>query len=70
MLMKNTFSSIKKHLMLKYTLEDENLLTKKSTDINILLNRVKQDQKKESRKKILFTAATSIGMLLFGVLIF
>ena len=23
--MKNTFSSIKKHLMLKYTLEDENM---------------------------------------------
>ena len=68
--MKNTFSSIKKHLMLKYTLEDENLNNKKSTDINILLNRVRQDQKKESRKKILFTAATSLGVVLFGVLIF
>ena len=68
--MKNTFSSIKKHLMLKYTLEDENLDNKKSTDINILLNRVRQDQKKESRKKILFTAATSLGVVLFGVLIF
>ena len=45
--MKNTFSSIKKHLMLKYTLEDENLNNKKSTDINILLNRVRQDQKKK-----------------------
>lgn len=68
--MKNTFSSIKKHLMLKYTLEDENLDNKKSTDINILLNRVRQDQKKESRKKLLFTAATSLGVVLFGVLIF
>tara|TARA_Y100000591_G_C21345027_1_gene456612 strand:- start:169 stop:375 length:207 start_codon:yes stop_codon:yes gene_type:complete len=68
--MKNSFSSIKKHLMLKYTLRDENLYTKKSTNINILLNRVRQDQKKESRKKILFTAATSLGVVLFGILVF
>ena len=68
--MKNTFSSIKKHLMLKYTLRDENLYSKKSTNINILLNRVRQDQKKESRKKILFTAATSLGVVLFGILVF
>ena len=56
--------------MLKYTLEDENSNYKKSTNINVLLNRVKQDQKKESRKKILFSAVTSIGLVLFGVLIF
>ena len=68
--MKNTFSLIKKHLMLKYTLEEENLETTKSTNINVLLNRVRLDQKRESRKKILFTAATSLGVLLFGVLIF
>ena len=68
--MKNTFSSIKKHLLLKYTYEDESLNNKKSTNINVLLNRVRLDQKRESRKKILFTAATSVGVLLFGVLIF
>ncbi len=68
--MKNTISSIKKHLMLKYNLEDENLKSTKSTNINVLLNRVKLDQKRESRKKILFTAATSLGVVLFGVLIF
>ena len=68
--MKNTFSSIKKHLLLKYTLEDENLNNKKSTDINILLNRVKQDQKKESIKKLLFTVATSLGVVMFGLVIF
>ena len=67
--MKNTISSIKKHLMLKYTLEDENSKEAKSTNINVLLNRVKLDQK-ESRKKLLFTAATSVGVLLFGVIIF
>ena len=68
--MKNTFSSIKKHLMLKYTLEVENLNKKKSTDINILLNRVRQDQKRESIKKLLFTAATSLGLVVFGLFIF
>ncbi len=68
--MKNTISSIKKHLMLKYSLEDENLKNSKSTNINVLLNRVKLDQKRESRKKLLFTAATSVGVILFGVIIF
>ena len=68
--MKNTFSSIKKHLLLKDSYEDENLNNRKSTNINVLLNRVKLDQKRESRKKLLFTAATSVGVVLFGVLIF
>tara|TARA_B100001287_G_C22247007_1_gene328671 strand:- start:48 stop:254 length:207 start_codon:yes stop_codon:yes gene_type:complete len=68
--MKNTFSSIKKHLLLKYSYEDENLNNRKSTNINVLLNRVKLDQKRENRKKLLFTAATSVGVVLFGVLIF
>ena len=68
--MKNTISSIKKHLMLKYKIEDETLYNKKSTNINVLLNRVKQDQKKESRKKIIFSAAASLGLVVFGVLIF
>jgi|TARA_A100001388_G_C28352619_1_gene304073 hypothetical protein len=68
--MKNTLLSIKKHLMYKYSLDDENSRNSKSTNINVLLNRVKLDQKRESRKKILFTAATSLGVVLFGVLIF
>ena len=51
-------------------LNDENILETKSTNINVLLNRVKLDKKKESRKKILFSAATSLGILIFGVLIF
>ena len=68
--MKNNFSSIRDKIIKRYTVKDENLDNKKSTDINILLNRVKRDQKKESQKKLLFTAVTSLGMLLFGVLIF
>ena len=38
--------------------------------INILLNRVRQDQKKESIKKLLFTVATSLGLVVFGLVIF
>ena len=68
--MKNSLSAIKNKIIQRYNLDDKNSYEKKSTNINILLNRVKLDQKKESRKKIMFTAATSIGLLVFGVLIF
>tara|TARA_Y100000591_G_C21568452_1_gene562167 strand:- start:106 stop:342 length:237 start_codon:yes stop_codon:yes gene_type:complete len=68
--MKNVFSSITSKILLRYKFEDENLKNTKSTNINILLNRVKLDQKKESRKKVLFMAATSLGAVLFGVLVF
>ena len=70
MIMKSVLASIKEKMIQRYTIEDENLYSKKSTNINILLNRVRQDQKKESRKKIIFTAATSLGLVIFGVLIF
>ena len=68
--MKNIFSSVKDTMTSRYLSEDKKLDEGKSTNINILLNRVRQDQKKESRKKLLFTAATSLGVVLFGVLIF
>ncbi len=68
--MKNTFSSVRDKLLEKYTMNDGKLENSKSTDINVLLNRVKLDKKKESRKKIIFTAATSLGLVLFGVLVF
>ena len=68
--MKNTFSSVKNKIVSRYSLTDNNEDLKKSTDINILLNRVKLDKKRESIKKILFSAAASAGVLIFGVLIF
>jgi len=67
---KNTLSSITNRISSKYSSEDKSLYETKSTNINILLNRVRLDKKKESRKKILFTAVTSLGLVLFGVLIF
>ena len=68
--MKNSISSIKNKIMTRYMSNDESLYETKTADINVLLNRVKLDKKKESRKKILFTAATSVGLLLFGILVF
>ena len=68
--MQNTFSSLKDKIVKRYTLDDENFNENKSTNINILLNRVRLNKKKEFQKKILFTAVTSFGAVLFGVLIF
>ena len=67
---KNSFITIKNKIISRYKIENEEMYETKSTNINVLLNRVKLDQKKESRKKLIFTAATSLGVLLFGVLIF
>ena len=68
--MKKSFSDIKNKIVSRNTLDDENSYSAKSTNINILLNRVKLDKKKESRKKIIFTAATSLSVVLFGILVF
>ena len=76
--MKNIISSVKNKILPKYLSKDiEKNVSKnvqnykdKSTDINILLNRVREDNKKESRKKILFSAVASAGILIFGVLVF
>ena len=71
--MKNTFNTVKNKLVSKYLVQDREVVNNKevkSTDINILLNRVKLDQKKESRKKIIFSAAATAGVALFGLLIF
>ena len=55
---------------LRYLDKDEIKDNHKSTDINILLNRVKTNQKNESRKKLFFSAAASTGLVLFGLIIF
>ena len=68
--MKNSLSEIKSKIMQKYNSDNESLYGSKSTNINVLLNRVKLDKKKENQKKILFSAATSLGVILFGILIF
>mgnify|MGYP001375429773 CR=1 FL=1 len=71
---KNTQSNIKNKIFLKdteqETKKDIKQETQKSTDINVLLNRVKINQKNESRKKMYFSAAASAGLILFGIVIF
>ena len=65
LLMKKTVSSIKSVISNKYLQREKNYTGSKSTNINILLNRVKLDQKKESRKKILFSLIASASVLTF-----
>ena len=68
--MKNYYSAIKNKISVKTSLNAESISKTKTADINVLLNRVKLDQKKENRKKIFFTAATSVGVVIFGILVF
>ncbi len=68
--MKNSGINIKEKLISKYLETDTSKSLSKSTDINVLLNRVKSKQKNESRKKIYFSAAASAGLFLFGLIIF
>ena len=49
---KNILSSVKNKIIPNYLSSENKIERAKSTDINILLNRVRQDQKNESRKKI------------------
>ena len=68
--MKSLGSSIKKKLVAKYLAKGEQTNHSKSTDINILLNRIELNKKNESRKKLYFSAAASTGLILFGLMIF
>ena len=68
--MRNTISIVKNKLISKYLTKDTEETNKKSTDINILLNRVRLNKKRESRKKIFFSAITSFGLVIFGFLVF
>ena len=68
--MKNLTDSLKQKLISKYTVSDSPKSTSRSTDINVLLNRVKSDRKQEARKKFYFSAAASTGLILFGLVIF
>ena len=68
--MKNYSLNIKNKIISKLPSEENLIKSNKSTDVNILLNRVKINQKTESRKKLFFSAAASTGLILFGLIIF
>jgi len=68
--MKNLTNSVKQKLISKYTVSQTPKNTHRSTDINVLLNRVKSDRKQEIKKKFYFSAAASTGLILFGLVVF
>ena len=67
---KNTTQIVKEKLVSKYFQKDTSNNLSKSTNINVLLNRVKTNQKNETRKKLYFSAAASSALVLFGLIIF
>ena len=68
--MKNLTNSLKQRLVSKYTVSETSQSASRSTDINVLLNRVKSDKNQEIRKKLYFSAAASTGLILFGLIVF
>jgi hypothetical protein len=68
--MKNTGTYIKDKIVSRYLEEDQTTPQTKSSDINVLLNRIELNKKSESRKKLYFSAAASTGLILFGLIIF
>ena len=70
MTVRNIVSNVKKQLVSKYLTEERTKTQVKSTDINILLNRIEINKKNESRRKLYFSAAASTGLILFGLIIF
>jgi|TARA_B100001063_G_C16365852_1_gene358223 hypothetical protein len=68
--MRSRVESVKQKIISRYLEKNTEPKQVKSTDINVLLNRVKTNQKNESRKKLYFSAAASAGLFLFGLIIF
>ncbi len=68
--MKNTGINLKEKLLAKYLEKDPEIKQSKSSNINVLLNRIEVNKKNENRKKLYFSAAASTGLILFGFIIF
>ena len=68
--MKIAATNLKSKIISKYFEKTTPKNLSKSTDINILLNRIEMNKKNESRKKLYFSAVASTGLLLFGFIIF
>ena len=68
--MKNTYTSVKEKMVARYLQKDIVKQQTKSSNINVLLNRIEISKKNETRKKLIFSAAASTGLVLFGILIF
>ncbi|MDB9773830.1 hypothetical protein OAB53_05405 [Candidatus Pelagibacter sp.] len=61
--------SIDQNINTKRLSETQRVSEKQVVDINKLLNRVKIDQKNETKRKIIFYSFIIVGLSLFGTLI-
>ena len=61
--------SIDQNINTKRLSEVQHVSEKQVVDINKLLNRVKIDQKNETKRKIVFYSSTLLGLSLLGTLI-
>ena len=68
--MKSLDTIIRDKLVAKYLQKDVKQIHSKTSNINILLNRIEINKKNETRKKLYFSAAASTGLILFGLMIF
>ena len=68
--MKSLDTIIIDKLVAKYLQKDIKQTQSKTSNINILLNRIEINKKNETRKKLYFSAAASTGLILFGLIIF
>ena len=68
--MRKIVSSVTDRLVAKYSEKDLKSTQVKSSNINVLLNKIEVNKKIENRKKLYFSAAASTGLILFGLIIF
>ena len=68
--MKSLDTIVRDKLVAKYLQKDIRQTQSKTSNINILLNRIEINKKNETRKKLYFSAAASTGLILFGLIIF
>jgi len=68
--MKNSGIKVKEKLIARYLEKDPPSTQSKSSNINVLLNRIAVNKKNENKKKLYFSAAASTGLILFGLIIF
>jgi hypothetical protein len=65
----NNKKSFDQNINTKRLSEAQHVGERQVVDINKLLNRVKIDQKNETKKKIIFYSSTVLGLSLLGTLI-
>ena len=68
--MKNSGINVKEKLIAKYLEKDPPSTQLKSSNINVLLNRIAVNKKNENKQKMYFSAVASTGLILFGLIIF